>query len=480
MKEKEFLRIIASLRANGSELANYEAKAASRGLPKKLVRTICAFANKEDGGMILLGVGDAPEFALLGVEDVDALQRDIANLLSDRLLPSPELEVSVIHSDQKKLIAARVKELNYEQKPCYDKREGIYGGAYKRVSEQDRLLSPYEIFLYQSNTGMPRYDISPVEDSSYPPSDPVVGVKLNEYTKSLREESQSDYLRASEDREVLSARRIICGNKFTLMGFLATDPYPQRVFPKLRISYTEPSYSAQEDGLRYINSKTFEGPIREILDDSLSYILGRLRRGVVIKETVNQRNYELPKTAIREALLNAVAHRDYSPMALGRDVQVRLFADRLEIENPGGLFAGLRVDSLRAHQSASRNSYLATLLEDLGLMENRGDGILSIYRELESASLAEPRLEDLIDSFRITLYREGVSINREQAQANVPKELINSPQSFLVANKDFARRDLASALSLSDSQAKTLIKKWLRETTITSYGIGKGTRYKVR
>lgn len=118
---------------------------------------------------------------------------------------------------------------------------------------------------------------------------------------------------------------------------------------------------------------------------------------------------EYPQEFLREVLVNAVAHRDYSAQAQGTPVQVRLFPDRIEVENPGGLFGPVTVDRLgEPGLTASRNEVLMRILEDLPaeagrtLCENRGTGIVSILEALRQAGLQPPRFDDMRTTFKVT------------------------------------------------------------------------------
>jgi len=115
---------------------------------------------------------------------------------------------------------------------------------------------------------------------------------------------------------------------------------------------------------------------------------------------------EYPEEAIREAIVNAVAHRDYSPMALGSHIQIRMFADRLEIESPGGLYGPVTVDDLEMAQS-TRNEKLMELLEYQQvhgdyLVENRGSGIDTMTAAMRRAQLEPPLFRDTRSTFSVT------------------------------------------------------------------------------
>jgi len=114
---------------------------------------------------------------------------------------------------------------------------------------------------------------------------------------------------------------------------------------------------------------------------------------------------EYPLDALREALVNAVVHRDYSRFAVGTQVQVRIEPDRIEIQNPGGLHGPVPIDRLgEPGVQSTRNDLLALILEEFGPMENRGSGIQTMLRAMRQAPLAPPRFEDKGTYFKVTFY----------------------------------------------------------------------------
>lgn len=480
MDKKSLKALLAKLRARGSELDSVEAKTAKNELPKKLIRTLTAFANREDGGTILLGIGDAPDFKVVGVEGIDYLQSRIASTVQTSLNPPPPISLSTVHLDDKTVLVLKVDEVSYHQKPCYIVSQGIQGGAYKRVGDQDHAMSPYEIFLLQQSNTIPREDLRPVAPFDLNGATETFQSRILSYITHIRKRSSSDYLQSLSDEKILEARHIVFEGKFTLMGVLTFSEYPQEWFPKLRITYL--SYpermpdAASISKERYKDNKLFEGPILEILEDSLRYLQRQLRESLFVKGAKNERVSELPELALREALLNAIVHRDYSTMARGREIQIRVFPDRIEIENPGGLYGGIRVASIRSHQSVCRNSHLATLLEDLGIMENQGDGIMTMYSSLESRGLPEPTFVNSIDSFTVIFRRIDTSDSSSAKQAS---KGTNSEKEFLKAHPDFSRSDVLTELKYTEGEAKYFLKKYLSEGLIEKYGAGRGTRYRV-
>lgn len=148
---------------------------------------------------------------------------------------------------------------------------------------------------------------------------------------------------------------------------------------------------------------------RRCWNKALRVVQRFMKARTVIRGIGHQRVPEYPLAALREALVNAVAHRDYSRYAVGTQVQVRFFPNRVEIQNPGGLYGPVTVDLLgELGIQSTRNAALARLLEDLGLMENRGTGLAAMAAAVRAAHLPPPLFQDGRTYFRVTLCNESL------------------------------------------------------------------------
>jgi ATP-dependent DNA helicase RecG len=120
---------------------------------------------------------------------------------------------------------------------------------------------------------------------------------------------------------------------------------------------------------------------------------------------------EYPLEAVREAILNALIHRDYSIHTEGMPIQLLMFKDRLVIRNPGGLYGRIKLDQLGIIQPDTRNPVIATMMEDLGLTENRYSGIPTIRKEMQNSGLMQPIFDDSRNNFTIKLLNAPATNN---------------------------------------------------------------------
>src|SRR5579862_1040261 len=145
---------------------------------------------------------------------------------------------------------------------------------------------------------------------------------------------------------------------------------------------------------RFLDNQRIEGPIPAMLGPALAVLMRNTKRRAVVRGLYREDVGEYPVTAIREAIVNALVHRDLSSSSRGTPVQINMFNNRLVIHNPGGLYGPVTVDSLGEGISAPRNIGLLRLLEDLtpvgerrAICENRGSGVGAMVEELRRAGL---------------------------------------------------------------------------------------------
>lgn len=413
MTTEELTELLALLRETQADTASVEAKRAETALPKRIWETLSAFANTPGGGVLLLGIDEATGFTATGVRDAGKMQVDLASVC-DQMDPPLRPLIQVHRVEQRPVITAEVPEVDYRQRPCHYRGAGVVGGSFIRVADGDRRLTQYEVQTMLDGRGQPLYDLEPVPTRT--PHD-LVGDQLDRFLSRLRAKTDAPYATWPDDR-LLRTFHIVTEHDGrlvpTLAGYLCFGSYPQEDFPGLYLSVVRfPTVVAGDPGgrgERLPDNAKVEGNITRMLPLAMSSVARNLSRRSVVVGLWRQDVPEYPTEALREALVNAVVHRDYSPFARGSPVQVRIFPDRLEVENPGGLFGPVTVDRLgEPGVQATRNAFLMKLLEDVPaadgpgvLAENRGTGITAMLGALRRAAMTPPRFDDRRTAFRIT------------------------------------------------------------------------------
>lgn len=413
MTEAEIREILASLRQLHADHQHVEAKAARRGLPERLWQTMAAFANSPGGGVLLLGVDESAEFEVVGVEDPAKIQADLASLC-DRMIPPLRPVIEVHWIDGRAVVTVEIAELPFTEKPCYYAPAGLVGGAYVRVADGDRRLTQYEVLALLERRHQPRHDDEPVEDARLDDLDQELLARFLNRVRSRR----GRHWREMSDVEILRAFHVVTQHGPhlvpTLAGYLCFATYPQERFPNLCITFVRyPTDHPGEAGLggeRFLDNDKLVGPMATMVADALDVIKRNMRRRDVVRGLFREEVWEYPEAVLREALVNAVGHRDYSPLARGTPVQVQMYPSRLVVRNPGGLFGPVTVEDLgRPGVQASRNQFLMNILEELpagtngeALCEHRGSGIAAMLATLRRAGMQPPIFEDKLISFEVT------------------------------------------------------------------------------
>lgn len=236
-------------------------------------------------------------------------------------------------------------------------------------------------------------------------------------------------------------------------------------------------------GERFIDNRKFEGTVDEIVEDAVLHVLSSLRKSSLIEGMFRRDIPEYPEVAIREAVINAVAHRDYSWLALGSYVQIRLFADRLEIQSPGGLYGPVSVETIEDNQS-TRNKALVRFLEDFHLVENRGSGIPAMIRALRAANLEPPVFEDRRTTFWVTFRNHTLMGPRTIAWLNqFATDPLNDHQrvalAFLLHNVRIANSDYRRLNHVDMGTATRDLRGLVQTNLVRQIGSGRWTYYEL-
>lgn len=434
MNAEELHATVAELRQVGSDTQRLEVKAAGGGLPKSLAETICAFSNA-NGGLIILGLDEMTGFATVA----DFAAARVANQLKtlcEKTFDRPiRPQIDLLPFEGSIVLVAQIEGLHPKDKPCYIKeRGGIYDTAYIRTGDGDHRLSGYEIDQLLANRGRPLFDREAVPQASLADFDQELLEKFlakerSEHPRVFKGDTEKDLLKLQVLTREQDGRVVP-----TLAGLLAFAEYPQQFFPQLTVTctaYVGTSKSGQPGKARYLDNVSLAGPIPYLVQDAVAFVKKNMRTGGVIREALRYELPDYPLEAVREAVTNALMHRDYSPGARGAQIQLNMYADRMEVQSPGGLFGTVTLDALgKDGVTDSRNASLVKILESTpdasGAMvaENRGSGYITMVQLLQDAHMPAPKPEDNIRYFRLTFHQRyltdaerGAAAGRSSRQA---------------------------------------------------------------
>ena len=266
-------------------------------------------------------------------------------------------------------------------------------------------MTDYEIYSYEAFRRHQHDDERAVDRAGRSLLD---SDQLQDYLTRMRQERPGfSRLSREEAYEMLAITR---DGKPTLAAIMNFALYPQGYFPRLAITaVVVPGREIGDLGPgneRFVNSKRIEGTLQIMLSEAIAFCLRNMKVRTVIDSSIGERTDipEYPVEAIREAVLNALIHRDYSHFTEGTPVQIDFFADRLEIHSPGGLYGRMTVEDLGKARPDLRNPALAAMSEFLLHTENRYSGIPTIRREMAALGLPEPVFVNQRNEFIVILY----------------------------------------------------------------------------
>lgn len=419
MVEKELHDFIMSIQLRGCEEQTTEVKAAHFGCPEKLYDTISSFSNQNSGGTFVFGLDEKSGFSKVGVYDAQDLQKKVMEYC-EQMTPVVRPVFTVCNEDELVFVSAEIPPLDVADRPCFKTAKGRLQGSYIRVGDADKPMTEYEVYSYEAFRKKYRDDIRAAERVSI---DALDQDKLEEYLS--RKRADRPNLAQSPLEQQYEFTGITRERQITLAALLLFGIYPQAYYPQLSIIATcvpgNEMGNVDLNGNRFTDTKRIEGTLPDMLDAALAFVRKNMRTATKI-DTKTGARIDLPQypmDAVREAVLNALVHRDYSFHTEGMPIQLVMYSDRMEIINPGGLYGRLTVDQLGHAQPDTRNPVLVTAMETLGKTENRYSGIPTIRYAMKKRSLPEPRFIDSRGTFKVVLYHQsGDAAAQNPTQSN--------------------------------------------------------------
>lgn len=413
MQDTELLELVRKIQSFNCEFQTIEVKTANQGCPKKLYDTLSSFSNQDDGGIIVFGLSEKDDFAVLGVYDVQDLQKKVTEQCKE-MEPIVRALFSVCEIDGKMVVSAEIPGTDISERPVFYKGAGRMRGSYIRVGESDEPMSEYEIYSYEAFRKRIRDDIRVVSNAKLSLFDTE---KLNEYISAVKSE-RINLANNVSDEEIMELMGITVDGVPTLAGVMTFSKYPQGYFPQLCITAVcIPGLEmgdTDDEQVRFTDNRRITGPISEMLSEAVEFVRRNSRYKTIIdRDGKRIDKEEYPIKAVREAVLNALVHRDYSIYTENVPIRIEMYSDRMEIISSGGLYGRITIDSLGKVRPDTRNAALANMLERLHITENRYSGIPTICREFKQAGLPAPIFEvrrgEFTVIFKNDIYKSSLS-----------------------------------------------------------------------
>ena len=379
--------------------------------PKSWLKSVSAFANTK-GGIILFGVEDETH-ELKGLENVIKAAEKITELINSKITPLPRYEINTYIDDEKDYLELKIGDGPLT--PYYVLSDGRKE-AYVRMGNQSILAEEHilnNLILKGRNL---TFDALPTEYNIGDLSFTLLAATVKERTNKVFDEKK-DYL---------SLNLANNENKLTNAGALLSD---QGALKQSKIVCTRwkglTKGVISEDA---IDDKEYTGSLISLLENADLFIKNNSKQSwkIIGMDRIDLEDY--PATARREAIVNALIHRDYQ--ILGGEIHIDMFDDRLEITSPGGMFDGSLIQNLEIKNipSMRRNTIISDIFSRLHYMERRGSGLSRI---IESYNDIDEKPKFISDSLSFTVIFPNKSYNSENENRN-NKNIVTDEELFLI------------------------------------------------
>lgn len=409
---------------------------------EQIKNTVIAFANG-NGGVLYVGIDD--DGTVVGVRDVVALQERIISALHDGIRPDVMMFVKVVPEmiEGKNVVSINV--VPGTQKPYYLSGKGLTGSG---------------VFVRQGVSTMPASADSIrrmlMMSSGY------------EYERSVAVEQDLHFVKANEifrmhklpfgDEQFRTLELVDADGRYTNLAYLLSDECTHSV--KIGV-FEGNNKDVFKDRLEV------RGSLFEQLEKTLGFLHRYNRIAAKIKGFERQDVWDYPEEALREAVLNALIHRDYG---VGAEIQISIFDDRIEIVNVGGLMNGLTLTEIMRGLSVVRNKRLANIFYRLRYVEVYGTGLTRIYNKYKSL-VQQPVITATERIFQIVLPNMNTAVKEPKTK----KEMILD---FCRSQGYVSRKDVERITGLTMSGARYLITQMIDEKFLVKSGYGKTVVYR--
>lgn len=422
---------IERLRIQKTDDSNYEAKSCDVKLSVSVWETVSAFANT-NGGTLLLGLDESNNFSPTKNFDINKVRDQFIEGIGDggangaRLTYPPRYNLErVIVDDNSQILAIKIYENPADKKPCYITAKGDKGGSYKRVDDKDIRMSNDEVYEIENALRPSDIDLSIVKEATK--SD--LNKDLVENLIARRANSKALRGTTTEDEKLTRLNITDKQGRVRMAGLLTLGNYPQQFFPRLFIDVTAHAGTEKSStGVqRFIDREECSGAISEMIEDAVNAVIKNLRVSTFINGVERIEESEIPREVLREAIANAVIHREYHEYFQGQPVSVDIFPDRVVVTNPGGLWGGKTLDNIDDGESKCRNAALMQLAQyapteasriGAGPVEGQGSGIAFMINEMKAWSLPKPQFIPKLGSFSVILKRAKAKLPSDLNYAN--------------------------------------------------------------
>ncbi|MCX7838281.1 MAG: putative DNA binding domain-containing protein [Anaerolineae bacterium] len=432
----------------------------------RLAETLAAFANT-NGGIVLLGI-DPNSGAMRGIRDADAATDKAlaAGLRCEPplILPRPER----VTLDEKEILVIQVA-------PGLPHAYGLRGKYLARSGKKNVALGPRQLRQLLRERGEANFESLPVSSASL---DDLDSALVEKYAALFLGDAS---LKKDAIIEVLARRGCLVKDdrewRPTVSGYLLFGRDPQRAFPSAEILLAR--YAGKQMDDEFLR-EVIRGPLPEQIRRAETWLMANMRKGARLDAFQREERTEYPLPAVREAIVNAVAHRDYA--IRGDEIRVLMFSDRIEVYSPGRLPGHVTVENI-VEERYSRNEVIVQVLADLGFVERLGYGIDRMIRQMREWGLPAPRFAETTNGFKVTLRGPGEKLVSAESEKSKWHRLdLNERQlaalDFIVQHQRLTNRDYHDLFpDVSEETIRRDLADLVEKDVLIKMGDKRGTYY---
>lgn len=452
--------IINKIKVRESEQIEFKKSTAEL---KNALEDLCAFANHK-GGTLIFGIDDKGKIVGQEVSNntIEKVTSQILNLITPKIYPL----ITTIKNEDKSLLLIELD--NNSEKPYFYK-----GKAYKRVGTSNSFLSSYEIekYIYERDNERYRWERGKVGKdwnliSEKKVRDFIHKVNLN---RNLNINEKEDIPIIFEKLDLLNNEEIIKA------GILAFGENPQKIVDIANCKCARFKGLSKSDQI--IDLKVFKGTLFEQIDLVENFIKNhiKLKTEITDKSWQRKEEWEYPLIALREAVINALIHRDYRDLS---ETDIAIFDDRIEIWSASKLPEKISVSDLfKPHRSVLRNPTLANLFFLAGEIEKFGTGIKKIINACQDHNIPNPEFDNSSNAFCV-IFRKSILYKI------ISKHNFNTRQikciTYLVEKKEVTTSHYSQMFNIAIRTARSDIKELVRTGILEEMGETNKRFYRLR
>jgi len=347
-----------------------------------------AFANTA-GGILLIGVEDRTR-RVCGTENPLSLEERLASLIADNIRPHLVPDLEILPWRRTHVVAVQV--YPSPSRPHFVKAFGPEAGVFVRIGSTNRRADQELIAELGRLTRNESFDEQPMP-------------ALNPEVIDFRAASECFHPARKLRRSDLPTLRLTVKHQGrwvpTIGGVLLFGKNREAHFPD---AWIQAGRFERIDRNRILDTAEIRSLPVQAIEETIAFVRRNTSREAMIGEVHRTDRWTFPPVAVRETIINAVVHADYSQR--GAPIRVSIFSDRMEVENPGLLHFGLTVEDIQKGMSKLRNRVMGRVFHAVGLIEQWGSGIQRMTAACHEAGLGDPLLEEIGTHFRVTLFSQ--------------------------------------------------------------------------